>query len=99
MCLLTIYIVSKRSPGRILQAALDRFFLEAVPKLLQGTFFFWGGFLSDGLISKKQRPFQFKHGGNYVVDIVHVCYIFFCLFTQFFLYSYLNNFSSIILKL
>ena len=43
----------------------------------RGLSFFWAGFLSDDLISKKQGPFQFQTwGGNYVVDIVHVRYIY-----------------------
>ena len=35
-------------------------------------FFFWAGFLSDDLISKKQRPFQFQTWGG---NIVHVRFI------------------------
>ena len=45
--------------------------------LSRGLSSFWAGFLSNDLISKKQGPFQFQTwGGNYVVDIVHVRYIY-----------------------
>ena len=38
----------------------------------RGLSFFWAGFLSDDLISKKQRPFQFQTWGG---NIVHVRFI------------------------
>ena len=35
--------------------------------------FFSAGFLSYDSISKSEGHFNSKHGGNYVVDIVHIC--------------------------
>ena len=57
--------------------------------LSRGLSSFWAGFLSNDLISKKQGPFQFQTwGGNYVVDIVHVRYIYILLYRYvFFVHS------------
>ena len=98
--LLAHHIVSKRSPDRILQAALDRFFLEAVPKLLQGAFFFLGWISFWWFNFEKTKTISIQTWRK-LCCWYRTCtlYIYFFLVHSFFLYSYLNTISSIILRL
>ena len=94
-----IYIVSRRSPDKILYAALGRFFLEAVPKLLQGTFFFLGWISFWWLNFEKTRTISISNMAETMLLISYMYVIYIYLFTQFFLFSYLNNISICLIVL